>query len=178
MFEYALKIYVDFCSILSSIANIGLLGLGIYGITVFWPNYKRQKRIENQGAAALNALFQLEEFEDSLLQLFKITKLARSHENHLPAQNDALTKLKTLRNRLLLLRRDPSIKDKLFWLQELIKKFHPRYELVPSFVSSTILSEIDAIYHEKKELDLNKLEEIRVALVAIYEISDLDGVIA
>jgi hypothetical protein len=61
---------------------------------------KRQKRIENNSIAAMNALSQLEDCEESLRQLFKITKLARSHESHLPAQNEALANLRALKNRL------------------------------------------------------------------------------
>jgi hypothetical protein len=174
MLGCALQIWVDIFSIFSSLANLGLLGLGIYGIARFWPDYKRQKRIENNSAAAMNALFQLEDCEESLRQLFKITKLARSHESHLPAQNEAIANLRTLKNQLLLLKTNPLIQEKLFWLQELIRKFHPRYEMSPSFVSSSILSEIDARYHDEKELDLSKLEEIRIILIAVCELQEED----
>jgi hypothetical protein len=138
------------------------------------PNYKRQKRIENNTDAAKDALVSLENCEKSLRQLFTVTKLARSHESHLPAQNEALANLTTLKNRLLLLGSNPSIKENLLWLQELIKKFHPRHETVSSFTSSSVLSEIDARYHEEKDLNLYKLEEIRVTLIAIYELSEID----
>lgn len=170
MFEYVLKICVDFFSIFASAANIGLFGLGIYGIKVFWPNYKRQKKIENNCTASMNALLQLEDCEKSLRQLFKITKLAHSHGSHLLAQNEVLANLRALKNRLLPLRTNLLIKEQLFWLQGLIRKFHPESETVPSFVSSNILSEIDTTYHKEKELNLSKLEEIRTALVTIYEL--------
>ena len=95
------------------LSALEILVIFVYGIVKFWPDYKRQKRIENNSIAALNALSQLEDSEESLRQLFKITKLASSHESHLPAQNEALTNLRALKNHFMLLRTNSLIQEKL-----------------------------------------------------------------
>lgn len=169
-------------AIISNFANVVIAYAAVYAIWYF----KKQKRIERLSVHAKEALTILMEVEEVFFQLCLLidrTKkgdLLTSNAEHIQVQIKALTALNKFYNALLLIRKDPDLKEQsniiilLDWIKNLEKILKHKYHDCPaSFVSIDFIHEIGCMDASRNnEFSFNQLAEIREALLKIHEIPE------
>jgi hypothetical protein len=171
-------------TVFSIITGAAPIVLTLYGFLRFWPNFIKQKRLENVSIKAKEALDHLTILEAALHELIltanKHIPYPTAHPDqtseYIRAQFKTWTALNTLRNSLLLIKNDVNLHEILAitqlvqWVEDLETILERMYHGFPPHVTiHDLFNTIKPQTLDAKEPKHNPLEQLRLMLLHIYE---------
>lgn len=174
---------IKISNLISAISGIIIpSALFLFSYKIFWPKFKKQKRIENLCLSAKEALLILEELKFQVRKLITLkNEIVKdpSKINDCPAANrDTLNIIYKLKTSLLLISKDENlqnnnqVKDLTETLNELDKVLNHKY-LLDSYNIIDTLSELGLLDNDNLE-KAKFFKNLSETLLSIYQISQAD----
>ena len=167
------KCWSDFCKIISTLAVVITTIIALFASFRFWPNFIRQKRLENANGNSWKVLEQIDRAEKAIEELF-LANRRRDPETQKQKQADVITALRALSTGLLALKGlTPDFSDQRDWLNQTIEFYSTLMEgeMVPSSASVDLLQKLGETPLDKDGPKFVKLEKLKRSVADIANLS-------
>lgn len=151
------------------------LGLACFAYKSFWPDFKKQRRIENLSIDAKEVLTMLNSLEDMIREMYRIRGVNDSDDKHFDIQKKLLIKFRDLRSALLLVMQNEDLLEneqvkyiaaKIESYQKILQHSYAN-EIPDSFKSIDLLQELNFI--DEKDRNIRVIEDLRSIMLKIYK---------